>query len=123
MNKRITKLFLTQLINKLNESLSFSVYYEKALTTATFPYGVIPTLTLNTLDYGYNCIFDIELYLNELSNISVEDLCDELRNILDGYSYADNNISFHINFDDQILTKQSEQDLTYRRVSFAARIF
>ena len=123
MNRNITEQFINKLIDYLNKKLSFTVYYEEASTSAKFPFGVIPTLTLNSLDYGYNCVFDIEIYINELSNIVVEELCDELRICLDSYSYSDKNISFHIGFDNQILTKQNEQDLIFRRSSFIARIF
>ena len=123
MNKKITRLFLESLMKKINEELSYKVYYEEAPNNALFPYGVIPTLSINSLDYGYNCILDIEIYVNELSEKNVEDLCDELRILLDGYSFYKDGFGFHINYDTQILSKSNEQDLTYRRITFIARIF
>ena len=69
------------------------------------------------------CIDIIELYINELSDSDVEELCDNLRVGLDGYSYKDNSIGFHIGFESQYLTRQNEQDLVMRRVTFIERIF
>lgn len=114
-------MFLEALLKKCNEIMT--VYYEEALKAAKFPFGVIPNLSITPLNYGYQCLFDIELYVNELSNYSVEELCDKLRNGLDGYSYSDKDIGFYLMFDSQYLTKQSEQDFTMRKVSFVARIF
>ena len=117
MNKK----FLTALLNKCNEIMN--VYYEEALKKAQFPYGVIPSLNIVPLDYGYQCLFDIEIYVNELSDSCVEDLCDKLKKGLDCYNYMDNDIGFYLMFENQYLTKQTEQDFTMRRVSFIARIF
>nr|DAO77278.1 MAG TPA: hypothetical protein [Caudoviricetes sp.] len=119
--KKLNKLFLTALLSKCNEIMD--VYYEEALKKAQFPFGVIPTLSINPLNYGYQCIFDIELYVDELSDFSVEDLCDKLKDGLDGYRYMDQYIGFYLMFENQYLTKQSEQDFTMRKVSFVARIF
>ena len=113
--------FLNKLMEKANQIMT--VYYEKAPSTASYPYGVIPDLSISTLDYGYQCLFDIELYINELSDSNVENLCDLLRHGLDGYNYKDENIGFHINFDSQYLGKMTEQDSSMRRVTFIARIF
>lgn len=113
--------FLTKLMTKVNTIMT--VYYEKAPSNTSYPYGVIPDLNISTLDYGYQCLFDIELYINELSESNVESLCDSLRTGLDGYNYKDNDIGFHINFESQYLGKMSEQDSSMRRVTFIARIF
>ena len=117
----MTKTFLEKLMTKLNTIMT--VYYEEAPNSASFPFGVIPTLSITPLDYGYQCLFDVELYINELSDSDVEELCDNLRTGLDGYSYKDNSIGFHIGFESQYLTRQNEQDLVMRRVTFIARIF
>jgi len=117
----LTKTFLEKLMAKLNTIMT--VYYEEAPKSASFPYGVVPTLSITPLDYGYQCLFDVELYINELSDTDVEKLCDDLRAGLDGYHYRDNTIGFHVGFENQYLTKQNEQDLVMRRVSFIARIF
>lgn len=113
--------FLTKLMEKVNTIMT--VYYEKAPNNTPYPYGVVPDLSISNLDYGYQCLFDIELYINELSDSNVEQLCDLLRVGLDGYNYKDENIGFHINFENQYLGKMTEQDSSMRRVSFIARIF
>ena len=113
--------FLNKLMPHLNTIMS--VYYEETPKNASYPYGVIPDLSISTLDYGLQCIFDIELYINELSELNVEKLCDDLRIGLDGYTYHDDEIGFHINFDTQYLGKITEQDSTMRRVTFIAKIF
>lgn len=113
--------FLNKIMQKLNTIMT--VYYEKVPDNALYPYGVVPDLTVSSLDYGYQCLFDIELYINELSNSNVEHLCDLLRENLDGYNYKDKNVGFHINFENQYLGKMTEQDSSMRRVTFIARIF
>lgn len=117
----MNEIFLTALLEKCNEIMP--VYYEEALKKANFPFGVIPNLSITPLNYGYQCLFDIELYVSEFSNYSVEELCDKLREGLDGYSYSSNDIGFYLMFESQYLSKQSEQDFTMRKVSFVARIF
>lgn len=119
--RKLTEKFLEKLMTKINTIMH--AYYEEAPKTASFPYGVVPTLSITPLDYGYQCLFDIEIYINELSNSDVEKLCDDLRVGLDGYHYNDNDVSFHIGFESQYLTKQNEQDLVMRKVTFIARIF
>ena len=113
--------FLEKLIGKVKTI--YTCYYEEAPSNAIFPYLVIPSITLSSLDSGYLSVFDIEIYNNELSNISVEKICDDLREELDGYSYYETGIGFHIGFDSQLIIKQNEQDLVIRRITFAARIF
>ena len=117
----MTDTFLDKLMGKINTIMQ--VYYEKAPSTTNYPYGVIPDLSISPLDYGYQCLFDVELYINELSDSNVEALCDSLRVGLDGYRYKDNDIGFHIGFEGQYLGKMSEQDSSMRRVTFIARIF
>lgn len=113
--------FLSIIMQKLNTVMT--VYYEEAPSSAEFPYGVVPTLTAVPLDYGFQCLFDVELYTNEISDTNIEKMCDDLRTALDGYNYKNSVIGFHVGFDSQFLIKQTEQDLTYRRISFIARIF
>lgn len=115
------ELFLEKFMDKINEYIT--CYYEEAPNSAAFPFGVIPSLNINPLNSGYLCTFDIELYNNEISNITIESICDLLRSNLDGYSYQDNDIAFHTCFENQYLVKQNEQDLIYRRITFSARIF
>ena len=113
--------FLNILMEKLNTIMT--VYYEEVPNNTVFPYGVVPTISITPLDYGYQCFFDVELYTNELSDINIEKMCDDFRIALDGYNYQNSIMGFHIGYDSQFLLKSTEQDLTYRRVSFVARIF
>lgn len=109
---------LLEIINKL-----YTCYYEEAPNNTKFPYLIIPTLNVSSLDSGYLCVFDIEVYINEISEKSIEQIMDNLRDSLTGYSFHDNQLSFHIGFDNQILIKSNEQDLSARRITFSARIF
>ena len=113
--------FLNIVMTKINTVMT--VYYEKVPDNATYPYGVVPDCTIISLDYGYQCLFDIELYINELSTSNIEELCDKLRENLDGYNYKDSKFGFHVNFESQYLGKMIEQDSSMRRVTFIARIF
>lgn len=117
----MNELFIEKLLNVIN--LTFKTYYEEPPKDVTFPFGVVPTITFMPLNDGYQAVFDIEIYNNELSNQSIEKICDNLRKSLDQYSYLDDKIGFHLGFESLILSRQSEQDLTYRRISFIARIF
>jgi hypothetical protein len=119
--RRLNKKFVKELLNIINEI--FETYYEEAPKNVKFPYGVVPTLTISPLDKGFQCVFDIEIYNNELSEKSTEDICDDLINYLDGKSFRDDEIGFYLGFESQFLTNQSEQDLIYKRISFIARIF
>ena len=117
----MTKQFITLLLDKVNTI--YTCYYEEAPKDASFPYCVIPTISLTPLDQGYLSVFDIEIYNNELSDVCVEDMMDDLRKELDGYSENSDGLGYHIGFEDQLLLKQNEQHLIVRRISFAARIF
>ena len=117
----MTEKFIKSLLDKVNTI--YLCYYEEADNEASFPYCVIPSISFTPLNDGYLSMFDIEIYNNELSNISVEQMIDQLRVGLDGYSENSNGIAYHIGFENQLLIKQNEQDLIVRRVSFSARIF
>lgn len=113
--------FIEKLMTKINTIMT--VYYEEAPKNASYAYGVIPDFSISTLDYGMQCLFDVELYINDFSESDIDKLCDDLRIGLDGYNYKDSEIGFHINFDSQYLGKMTEQDSSMRRVTFIARIF
>lgn len=122
--KRLTKLtkeFIKALLDKINEY--YKCFYEEADSNTSFPYLVVPTLSLSPLNAGFICIFDIEIYNNELSCVSVEDIFDDLLNNLDNYHFCNDKIAFHLGFEDGNLQKSSEQDLIIRKISFSARIF
>lgn len=113
--------FIENVMAKLNTITK--IYYEEAPLNAEFPFGVVPTLSVRTLDYGYECDLDIEFYVNELSESDIDTICDTLRTTMDKYSYSDSLGGYHIYYENQILSKQKEQDFTYRKLTFIARIF
>lgn len=113
--------FVEVFIKEINKY--YTCYYEEAPNDARFPFLIMPTLNLTPLSMGYLAIVDIEIYNNELSNISVENILDELRDNLDGWSYHDKDIGFHIGFDNQVINKSTEQDIIIRKITFSARIF
>lgn len=117
----MTKEFIKQLMIEINKIRK--CYYENAPSNTTFPYLVVPTIQINPLESGDICLFDIEIYNNELSDIITEDLCDELRNGLDRLSVCTDKLGFHLGFENQYLMNSNEQDLIARRIGFSARIF
>lgn len=118
---KVLKLFIKILLAKINEY--YTCFYEEAPSTTSFPYLVVPTITLTPLNEGYICMFDIEIYKNEMSTITIEDILDTLLNNLDNYSYCDENIAFHLGFESTNILKSLEQDLSIRKITFSARIF
>lgn len=118
----MSKEFIKQLMIKINSI--HDCYYEESPKDVKFPYCVVPTIVISPLDPGYICMFDIELYTNEISGaISLEEMCDELRIGLDRSLVRGSGFNSHLGFEDQNLTKSNEQDLISRRISFSARIF
>ena len=63
--KKLTKEFIKQLLAEINKIRT--CYYEEAPKNTIYPYLVVPTLQINPLESGYICLFDIEIYNNELS--------------------------------------------------------
>jgi len=118
----LTDKFIELLLQKINEH--YTAYYEEAPNNAKFPYCVVPTLQVRELNKGgYSGVFDIEVYNNELSDISVETISDTLRTELNGFFYIGDLLGYHIGFSDQLIMKSTEADLIIRRVTFEARIF
>lgn len=108
--------------NKINDY--YTCYTEEAPSTATFPYLVIPIFKSFPIEEsGFSCTFDIEVYINELSNISFESIVDTLRDNLDGYFYRDDTIGFHLGYETDSNYNSTEQDLVIRTITFTARIF
>lgn len=86
--------FIKQLLCKINEH--YEAYYEEAPRTAKFPYLVVPSIVMFPLNSGYSCLFDIEIYNNELSSITLEKILDTLRDSLKNHSFKNDKIAFHI---------------------------
>lgn len=120
--RKLNKEFIEKLLNKINEI--YNCYYEEAPKNVKFPYGVVTKIPLSPLNPGYICIFDIELYTNELLGCdSIEEMCDSLRDGLDTTIINGDKFNAHLGFEDQDLNQSNEQDLISRRISFSARIF
>lgn len=119
----MTEKFIELFIKKINEY--YTCYYEEAPSKTGFPYIVIPTIALTPLNHGYLCITDLFIYINELSEKSIEEICDTLRTNLDNFSILDQEcgIGFHVSFENQTISNINEQDLSIRKISFASRIF
>ena len=117
----MTDRFIELIIKEINKL--YTCYYEEAPNDTLFPYLVMTSLNLTPLNSGFLGIFDLEIYINELSKQSVETIIDNLREKLDGYYYRESNLGFHIGFDNQSIIKSNEQDLAIRRITFQARIF
>lgn len=115
------KEFVKQIMNKINEY--YTAYYEEAEKTTSFPYLVVPTLNITPLNAGYRCLVDIEIYINELSKLTVEDIIETLKKGLDGFSFNNDKIAFHLGIDGIYLASSNEQDLKYKKITFEARIF
>lgn len=114
--------FIELVLNKINEY--YTCYNEEVPSSASFPYLVVPTFQfIPNEESGFISTFDIEIYTNELSNISYEEIIDTLRDNLDGFFYHDDKISFHLGYDKDINLNSNEQDLIIRSISFTARIF
>ena len=115
------KEFIEATMEKINTIKQ--AYYEEAPTSAIFPYLVVPTLNIIPLNAGYSTLVDIEIHCDSNSEIDIEDLLDTLKNELDGYTYNSKEVSFYFGFDSVYSGKATDQDLTYRKITFEARIF
>lgn len=113
--------FIEIFIKEVNKY--YTCYYEEAPNDTKFPYLVMPTLNMSPLYSGYSGLFDLEVYINEISDISVETILDKMRDVFDGFSYYESGLGFHIGFENQLIVKSNEQDLSIRRITFSARLF
>lgn len=117
----MTKEFIKQLLSEINKH--YICYYEEAEKNAKFPYLVIPSLHIVPLNVGHSCTVDIEINNNEMSKVLTEDIIDNLNSKLNGFTFINEKIGFHLNESSIDIIKASDQDLINRRISFDARIF
>jgi hypothetical protein len=113
-------------IEKLIEKISTikTCYYEEAPSGVAYPYIVLSSFNVSDLAYGDLVYFDIEIWFTEYTTTDIDALSDNLRNGLDKTTVnLSNYFTSHINFDNQNMIKDQEQDLIVRRLSFTARIF
>ncbi len=123
-----TSAFIEKLINYLNTvKTGFSAYYDRAPQNRTYPYGVVSGITATDLGEGDLTSFDLELYTDDKKASATEELeslCDDLRNALHNrvISY-DGVFAAHVGYEGRDTSDEREDDLSHRRLFFAARIF
>ena len=123
-----TSAFIEKLIAYLNTVKNgFSAYYDRAPANRTYPYGVVSGITATDLGEGDLTFFDLELYTDDKlpsATEELESLCDDLRNALHNrvISY-DGVFAAHIGYEGRDTSDEKEDDLSHRRLFFAARIF
>ena len=102
-----------EIVNTIDEGVQ--VYFEKAPTEATYPYGLIQDYVSSPLDYGELCAFDIIFNADESNASDIEEIIDKFKNFLDGYSYSDNKTNFHIGFETNSLNFLTNFKIMVRR--------
>ena len=119
--RKLIKEFVKVLMKEINKY--YQCYYEEAPKTATFPFLVVPTIVFNYNENGSQVIIDIEINNNELSKVSVEDICDNLLINLDKKSIISDKIACILNVENTVMIKSSEQDLQVRKIVFIAQVY
>jgi len=116
---------LTAYLNTVKEG--FSVFYDRAPSKKAFPYGVISGVNESSLGEGYLTSFDLDLWTDDklpTATEEIEELCDITRNALnDKVLSVEGVFSCHIGYEGRDTTDDREDDLSHRRIYFAARIF
>lgn len=116
---------LTAYLNTVKEG--FSVFYDKAPSKKAFPYGVISGVNESSLGEGYLTSFDLDLWTDDklpTATEEIEELCDIARNALNNKVLSSAGVySCHIGYEGRDTTDDREDDISHRRIYFAARIF
>ncbi len=116
---------LTAYLNTVKEG--FSVFYDRAPSKAAFPYGVISGVNESSLGEGYMTSFDLDLWTDDklpTATEEIEELCDITRNALNNKVLSSEGVySCHIGYEGRDTTDDREDDISHRRIYFAARIF
>ena len=120
--------FIEKLVLYLNTVRSgFSVYYDRAPSNRTFPYGVVSGIHATDLGEGDLTMFDIDLWTDDklpTATEELESLCDDLRNALHNRVISHDGVfSAHIGYEGRDTSDDREDDISHRRLFFAARIF
>lgn len=117
-----TDKYIEKLIAKINTIKT--CYYEEAPKGISYPYLVLTSFNASDLKYGDLVNFDIEIWFTEYTTSNIDIIADQLRNGLDMQTVnLSGYFNSHINFENQSMVKDQEQDLIMRRLSFTARIF
>ena len=103
-------------------------YFEEAPSKdAVFPFAVFNGINIIDLAMGDQMSFYIDVWVDEKkpnASVELEELCDRLRNELQGEVIAVWGVfAAHIGFDNYISVSESEFDLSHRRLGMSARIF
>lgn len=116
---------LTAYLNTVKEG--FSVFYDRAPSKKSFPYGVISGVNESSLGEGYLTSFDLDLWTDDklpTATEEIEELCDIARNALNNKVLSSPGVySCHIGYEGRDTTDDREDDISHRRIFFAARIF
>ena len=116
---------LTAYLNTVKEG--FSVFYDRAPSKKAFPYGVISGVNESSLGEGYLTSFDLDLWTDDklpTATEEIEELCDIARNALNNKVLSSEGVySCHIGYEGRDTTDDREDDISHRRIYFAARIF
>lgn len=123
-----TSAFIEELIKYLNTLKDgFKVYYDRAPINRTFPYGVVSGITASELNAGDLTMFDLDIWTdNKLpsATVEIESLCDLCRNALTNKVISSNGVfGSHVGYEGRDTTDDREDDISHRRLFFAARIF
>ena len=120
-----TKTLMIKIVETFNEFLS--TFYEDAIATSSL-YCVINNPVVSSLcDQGSDLVaFYVDIYNDDKSSDAteqLEDICEKLRNELNGEIIKDNNFGGHLNFEKQFSVQEAEFDINHRRQEWTARIF
>lgn len=123
----------TEFIKAMTEKVSSAApcYYEEAPSQENkFPYVVLSDLRVSSLENAESGDL-VSFYLNvwtdrkaENANVQLENLCDGLRNSLQGAVISSEGVfSGHICFENQGALGDYDSDIDHRRIMMTARIF
>lgn len=123
-----TSAFIAELVKYLNTVKDgFKVYYDRAPKDKEFPYGVVSGITASELEEGDLTSFDLDLWTDDKkpsATEEIESLCDLCRNELTNKVISSAGVfGSHIGYEGRDTSDDREDDLSHRRLFYAARIF
>ena len=123
-----TSAFIAELVKYLNTVKDgFKVYYDRAPKDKEFPYGVVSGITASELEEGDLTSFDLDLWTDDKkpsATEEIESLCDLCRNALTNKVISSAGVfGSHIGYEGRDTSDDREDDLSHRRLFYAARIF
>ncbi len=123
-----TSAFIEELVKYLNTVKDgFKVYYDRAPKDKTFPYGIVSGITASELGEGDLTSFDLDIWTDDKlpsATEEVESLCDLCRNALTNKVISSQGVfGSHVGYEGRDTSDDREDDLSHRRLFYAARIF